>query len=107
MVRISIMYPADPGARFDFGYYTETHMPRSIELLGAHPGFAGVSVERGLAGGVPGTAATYTAMCHYQFDSLDSFMAAFTPHAAALQGDMKNYTDIEPVIQISDVLLSR
>lgn len=36
-----------------------------------------------------------------------NFMAAFTPHAAVLQGDMPNYTDIEPVIQINEVLISR
>jgi hypothetical protein len=28
------------------------------------------------------------------------------PHAAVLQGDMPNYTDIAPIIQISEVLLS-
>jgi hypothetical protein len=33
-------------------------------------------------------------------------MAAFMPHAEVLQGDMPNYTDIEPVIQISEVLIS-
>ena len=34
-------------------------------------------------------------------------MAAFVPHAAVLQGDMPNYTDIEPVIQFSEVLIAR
>jgi len=31
---------------------------------------------------------------------------AFMPHAALLQGDIINYTDIMPVIQISKVLVS-
>lgn len=82
-------------------------MPLSIKLLSAHPGFKGVSVEHGLGGGMPGTDAAYVAMCHYQFDSVENFMAAFTPHEAALQDDMPNYTDIEPVIQINEVLISR
>jgi hypothetical protein len=30
-------------------------------------------------------------------------MAAFGPHAEELQGDIANYTDIEPTIQISEV----
>jgi hypothetical protein len=38
---------------------------------------------------------------------MESFLAAFMPHAATLQGDMPNYTDIEPVIQISKVVLSQ
>lgn len=107
MTKISILYPNQLGARFDFAYYVEKHMPMSIERLSDHPGFRGVSVERGLEGGIPGSEAAYVAMCHYQFDSVENFMAAFTPHAAALQVDMPNYTDIEPVIQVNEVLISR
>jgi uncharacterized protein (TIGR02118 family) len=107
MIKISILYPNNKGARFDMRYYIDTHMPLSIGLLSAHSGFKGVSVERGIGGAIPGTDAAYVAMCHYLFDSADDFMAAFIPHAAVLQGDMGNYTDIEPVIQINEVLISR
>ena len=107
MIKISILYPNTKGARFDLSYYTSTHMPRSIALLGAHPGYKGVSVEHGIAGGIAGTEAAYIALCHYHFDTAENFMAAFTPHAAELQGDMPNYTDIEPVIQINEVLIAR
>ena len=46
-------------------------------------------------------------MCHYYFDSLEDFMAAFIPHAEELRGDIKNYTDIQPVIQINKVEITR
>jgi uncharacterized protein (TIGR02118 family) len=82
-------------------------MPVSIELLSAHPGFKGVSVERGISGALPGTNAAYVAMCHFLFNSADEFLEAFMPHAATLQGDMPNYTDIEPTIQFNEVLISR
>jgi uncharacterized protein (TIGR02118 family) len=104
MVRISILYPNNAGARFDFGHYIDKHMPWSIELLSAHPGFKGVSVEKGLSGAAPGSAPAYVAMCHFLFDSVEDFLAAFMPNAAALQGDMPNYTDIAPLIQINEVL---
>jgi len=107
MVKVSILYPNRQGARFDFGYYTKAHMPRSIELLSKHPGFRGVSVERGVGGAVPGTDAVYIAMCHFQFNSADDFLEAFMPNAPELQGDMPNYTDIEPIIQINEVLISK
>jgi len=105
MVRISILYPNKPGSRFDFPYYLDRHMPRSIELLSAHPGFQGVTVERGVGGGAPGSVAAYVAMCHFTFESIDAFMAAFMPHAPELQGDIQNYADVPPVIQISEVLI--
>jgi len=107
MTKISILYPNNKGSWFDMGYYVDTHMPLSVELLSTHPGFRGVSVERGVGGAEPGTDAAYTAMCHILFDSVEDFMAAFVPHATTLQGDIKNYTDITPVIQVSEVVYSR
>lgn len=107
MVKISILYPNKQGGRFDLDYYIHKHMPMSIDLLSAYPGFGGVSVERGLGGGAAGTEPTYVAMCHYLFDSVESFIAAFNPNSPALQGDMPNYTDIESIIQISEVVISR
>lgn len=106
MIRISILYPNKPDGRFDFAYYVETHMPISIKHLSAHPGFRGVSVEKGLGGAAPGAEAAYMAVCHFLFDSVEDFMEAFSAHAAELQGDMPNYTDIEPVIQFNEVLIA-
>ncbi len=104
MIRVSILYPNTPGSRFDLRYYVDKHMPMSIKLLSAHPGFQGVSVERGVSGAAPGSAAAYVAMCHFLFTTADDFLAAFMPHAAALQGDIPSYTDVQPVIQINEVL---
>lgn len=103
MIKISILYPN--GGRFDMDYYLNTHMPRSIALLSKGKGYRGVSVERGLGGASPGSSPAFVAMCHYLFDSAEDFMAAFMPYAAELQGDMPNYTDIETVIQVSEVAI--
>ena len=73
------------------------------QRLGSHPGYQGVSVERGISGAAPGDNPAFIALCHYAFQSLEAFMEAFGPHAARLQGDMANSTDIEPVIQVSEV----
>lgn len=81
-------------------------MPLSIELLSKAKGFRGVSVERGIEIAQPPIASSYVAMCHYYFDTLDDFLAAFMPHAERLQGDIANYTDIVPTIQINEIFLS-
>ncbi|HRQ36389.1 MAG TPA: EthD family reductase [Chloroflexota bacterium] len=107
MVKISILYPAKKNGTFNVDYYLNTHMPMSIKLLRTHAEFKGVSVERGLGGVMPDTKAAYVAMCHYLFDTFDGFLAAFLPHAATLQADMPNYTDIEPVMQVSEVAISQ
>jgi len=66
-----------------------------------------VSVERGVSGVAPGVDPAYVAVCHFLFESLDDFMAAVTPNLAALQADMKNYTDLDPTIQAREVLICR
>ena len=105
MIKVSVFYPNKPGGRFDWDYYLNRHMPMAIEALGDT--LRGVTVEHGLTGDTPEAPPPYVAMCHFLFDSVESFMSAFMPHAAALQGDIPNYTDVEPGIQISEVMLSR
>jgi uncharacterized protein (TIGR02118 family) len=107
MVRISILYPNTPGARFDLRYYVETHMPMSIRLLSTHSGFRGVSVEEGLSGTTAGSPPAFVAMGDFLLLSVEDFVAAFTPHAEVLQSDMPTYTDISPVIQFNEVLITR
>jgi uncharacterized protein (TIGR02118 family) len=104
---ISSIYPKKDGYEFDFDYYLNKHMPRSIELLSVAKGFRGVSVERGMEIDEPKLESSFVAMCHYYFESLEDFMAAFVPHAEELQGDIANYTNIEPVIQVNEVEISQ
>lgn len=103
MIKVSVMYPNPPGARFDHAYYRDKHMP----MLQARMGQAcrWYSIDKGLAGGAPGQGAPYVAMCHLFCDSVDAFQAAFGPHAREIMGDMPNYTDQRPIVQISEVVV--
>jgi uncharacterized protein (TIGR02118 family) len=105
VIKVSVLYPNGPDTRFDMAYYLEHHIPLADRLFGAHPGYRGVVVERGLAGAIPGADAPFVALCHFSFDSLGEFMAAFEPHTAELQGDIPNYSNIAPIIQISEVVM--
>ncbi len=62
-------------------------------------------MEQGLGGGAPGTPADFSVMCHLRFDSVEAFQTAFGPHAAAIQDDVKNYSSVAPILQVSDVKL--
>ena len=101
MIKVSVLYPNRTGAKFDMKYYCEKHIPMVQQKLGA--ACKRVAVEQGIAGGAPGTAAAFIAMGHLYCDSAEAFQAAFAPHAQAIMGDIPNYTDIEPTIQISEV----
>ena len=105
MIRLSILYPNIEGKRFDTEYYINKHMPMSIELQGA--AVKSVQVDIGLNGVLPGTKPPFVAMCHFLYDSVESFEAAFMPHAEVLMKDIANYTDIETILQFSEVKIDQ
>jgi uncharacterized protein (TIGR02118 family) len=65
------------------------------------------TVDKGLAGGAPGALATYVGMCHIFCDSVEAFQHGFAPHAQEIMGDILNYTDVSPVVQISEVVVEQ
>ena len=103
MIKVSVMYPNTPGARFDHDYYRDKHMPLVAERMGS--ACLKYTVDKGLGGGEPGSPATYVGMCHIYCDSVESFQAGFGPHAKEILADIANYTDLAPVMQISEVVV--
>ena len=65
------------------------------------------TVEKGLAGGAPGTPPAFVAMCALICDSAEGFQTAMQAHGAEILGDIANYTDIAPVLQVSEVVVER
>lgn len=103
MIKVSVMYPNTPGARFDHEYYRDKHMPLVKERMGESCKY--YTIDKGLAGGAPGAPATYVGMCHIFCDSVETFQAGFGPHAKEIMADIANYTDQTPVLQISEVVV--
>ena len=103
MIKVSVMYPNTPGSRFDHVYYRDKHMPMVKAKMGAS--CKSYTVDKGLSGASPGTAATYVGMCHIFCDTVESFGAGFGPHAQEILADIPNYTDLQPIIQISEVVV--
>lgn len=105
MIKVSVMYPNTPGTHFNHDYYRDTHMPLVKARLGSPLRY--YTVDKGLAGGAPGAAPTYAASGHLFFDSVEDFQNAFGPHTTEIMGDIPNYTDITPLIQISEVVVGK
>lgn len=103
MIKVSVLYPSGDAIQFDMAYYLDKHIPLVKKLLG--DACKKVSVEKGLAGVEPGSGPAYVTMGHLYFDSTQDFTTAFSPHADIIVGDIKNFTNSVPIIQISEVLL--
>jgi uncharacterized protein (TIGR02118 family) len=103
MIKVSVVYPNGDGKNFDMDYYCNTHVPMVSNLLGDN--LKGATVEKGLGGATPGSPAPYAGMANMYFDSVEDFGNSFGPHAEKIMGDLPNFTNIEPVIQVSEVMM--
>jgi len=65
------------------------------------------TVDKGIAGSAAGTDPIYVAKCDFICTSIEAFRAARDSHAQEIRGDIANYTDIQPVLQISEVVVER
>jgi uncharacterized protein (TIGR02118 family) len=104
MIKVTFLYPNKPGSRFNPDYYIDVHMPLAIRLL--KPALKAVSAEIGLSSAIPDQPPSNAAIASFTFESVQAFTDAVMPHYIELQGDIPNYTDIEPVVQISEIKIS-
>jgi uncharacterized protein (TIGR02118 family) len=103
MIRITILYPAGDGKRFDHTYYVNKHMALVRDRL-KNFGVTRTEVDRGVAGGAPGSAAPYVAIGHVYCNSLPDFQKGMNAHGKEILGDIPNYTNIQPQMQISEII---
>ena len=103
MTTISVIYPRSEGAAFDFDYYEATHLPLVAERWrGA--GLLGVEALRGV-GAPDGGPPPFFAIALIRFGSPDQFRAAATgEHAAEIMGDIANFTDVAPLLQVNETI---
>jgi uncharacterized protein (TIGR02118 family) len=103
MLKVSVLYPYSEGGRFDMDYFLRRHLPLVDKVWG--PALIKREIDAGFCGPGPGTHPTYVAMAHLYFDSIGSFQAALGPQHKELEKEAPSFTDIKPIIQISEVML--
>jgi uncharacterized protein (TIGR02118 family) len=106
MATISVLYPREQGATFDFDYYETVHLPLAARLWG-RAGLVGGEGLKGVAG--PGGAESpYFAIGLIHFASAEALGAAMTgEHAAEIMGDIPNFTNVTPIVQINEKIAPR
>ncbi|TMP32928.1 EthD family reductase [Pseudoalteromonas rubra] len=99
MIKVSVLYPKGENITFDTDYYCNKHIPLAKARFGST--CKKVEVEAGI-----GEEAPYIAVGNLYFESVEAFQFAFAQHEAELMGDVVNYTNATPVVQMSKVLIS-
>ena len=102
MFKVSVMYPNQSNARFDFNYYKTVHMDIVKKHLKPF-GLIKTDVDKGISGGGD-QPAPYICIGNLYFESREGYDQGIAEVGTLIRGDISNFTDITPVRQISEIL---
>jgi len=94
MIKLTVSYPKGDDITFDHDYYANSHVPMCSDAFNP----VRVELDRGIDG--PSVASV-----SFYFESMDAFSAAMaSPRMGDIMGDLGNYTNGVPTMQISEVV---
>jgi uncharacterized protein (TIGR02118 family) len=95
MIKLTVLYPAGEGSTFDLDYYKDKH----VEIVNRVMKPARFDIEKGIDG------QPFMAIGHLYFDSMEAMQAGMAgPDAGEPMADIANFTNVQPQIQISEVV---
>lgn len=100
MIKVTVLYPNGEGKTFDMDYYTKNHMPLMAKFFNLKI----YAIDKGISGRAANDPAPFLAIGYLYFDKLSDYQSALALHAEEIRADFPKYTNVTPVIQISEVI---
>ena len=103
MIRVSLLYPKTKESHFSMDYYINKHIPLLQKKL-KDMGLMRIHIDEGVGSAVPGLPAPFAAIGYMTFNTVDELREGFAAHGSEIMGDIPNFTNVQPLIQISRIL---
>jgi uncharacterized protein (TIGR02118 family) len=103
MIRLSLLYPQTAESHFSMDYYINKHIPLVIAKL-KHMGLRRIHIEEGVGNAIPSMPAPFAAIGYLTFTSVDDLQRGLSKHGPEIMEDIHNFTNVQPLIQISRIL---
>ena len=101
LFKVAILYPNGEEKTFDMDYYEKTHMPMVAGLLGKNLKF--YEIDKGISGRTANDKVPFVAIGYFYCYDVAEYNKAIAQNRDAIINDIKKYTNIQPVIQISEI----
>ncbi|MCX6316053.1 MAG: EthD family reductase [Bacteroidetes bacterium] len=101
MYKVTVLYPGGEGKTFDMDYYEKKHMPMVAGFIGNNLKF--YEIEKGIGGRTPEEKAPYMAIGIFYVSDLAAYNASIAKNREAIVNDFSKYTNVLPVVQVSEV----
>jgi uncharacterized protein (TIGR02118 family) len=105
MYKVAILYPDGEGKTFDMDYYLHKHMPMMAGFLGKNLKF--YEIDKGIAGAPPNDKVHFVATGYFYVTDMAEYNKAISANRDTIINDIKKYTNIQPVIQVSEIQVVR
>jgi uncharacterized protein (TIGR02118 family) len=102
LIKVAVMYPFTEAATFNMEYYETKHMPMVAKFLGSN--LVKYTIDKGVASGIPNQPLPYVAIGTFYVKSLADYQAAIAPNRDAIRADFANYTNVAPIILVSEIV---
>ncbi len=102
MITVSVIYAKNDGSRFDYDYYLKRHVPLVVSRWGGM-GLVKAKLLKGSAA-LDGSGPGIELIALLSFDSVDAVRVAMAAHGDEIVGDIANFTNVQPVIQMNEPL---
>ena len=99
--RVAILYPNGDDKTFDMDYYEKKHMPMVAGFIGKNLKF--YEIDKGISGRTPNDKPPFMAIGYFYITDVAEYNKAIAQNRDAIISDFKNYTNIQPVVQISEI----
>ena len=105
MATVTVIYPREPNPTFDFDYYVQHHLPLLMQRWGSSR-LEAVEALRGVAG-ADGGEPPFLAQALLRFSSMQTFQEAISgEHTPEIMGDIRNFTNAQPIVQVNEAIWS-
>lgn len=101
MIRMTVLYPRNDDTTFDWDYYRTQHAQLIADRWGEH--LQRSETAKGLSG-VPKGDPDFVAIYTVYFSDRDALQSALRAGGADVQNDIPNFTNVQPIMQIDEVV---
>ena len=101
MFKVAILYPNGDDKNFNMDYYEKKHMPMVAGFLGKNLKF--YEIDKGIAGRTPNDKVPFVAIGYFYINDVAEYNKSIAQNREAITNDLKSYTNIQPVVQISEI----
>ena len=104
MIRVTVLFPKTRNSHFDMDYYLSKHVPMTRARLQSLGFPVEAEVDEGLGTVTPGEPTPYAAIGYLLFEKMEDLQNGLATHGAEIMADIPNFTNVQPQIQIGNIV---